>query len=258
MVQKRTAELRRMAIHGFESVAGSHNFYALLDFDITNLRKFLRQKRQAAEGGSLFSFIIKAIAKCLEEYPEFNSMINLKHTTHFDEVDINIPIELEKNGIYYTKQNIIRNANLKTVSEIAKEIDESKRNEDDGEGFVDSKLVKAFLSILPNFIISLIFKLALLDHKLVKKMSGTVFVTSVSMFSNIPGYVIPFIGGPKAVSFAIGSSAKKPVVYKNEITIKEMLNVTISFNHDLIDGAPAARFVNKLRRYIETNYEEIM
>jgi len=36
-----------------------------------------------------------------------------------------------------------------------------------------------------------------------------------------------------------------------------MINLTAIFNHDLIDGAPAARFINRLRRYVETAFTEL-
>ena len=258
MIQKKTSTLRRLAMQGFELVAGGHNFYALLEFDISELRNYLRSKRQRGEGGTLFAFIIKAIAECLKEFPVFNAMIDLRKTTIFPEIDINIPIEIERNGEYFTKQCIIRDANLKTVKQISDAIDASKSNKEEELGFVQSKAAKRLLSIMPGGLMLLLFRMVLSNHTRVKETSGTVFVTSVSMFSNVPGYVIPFTGGPKAVSFAIGSSIRKPVVIKDSITVREMLNITVAFNHDIIDGAPAARFINKLRAYIENDYMKII
>ncbi|MFP4241992.1 MAG: 2-oxo acid dehydrogenase subunit E2 [Chitinispirillaceae bacterium] len=84
-------------------VRGGHNFYALLEFDITDLRKALGHKRSEGKGGSLFSFMLKAIGKCLQKYPEFNSMANIKTTTTFYEVDIDIPIEVSQNGQVFNK-----------------------------------------------------------------------------------------------------------------------------------------------------------
>ena len=100
-------------------------------------------------------------------------------------------------------------------------------------------------------------KALLKNHKKVMALSGSVFVTSISMFSDIPGYVIPYSGGPKACSFAIGSVVKKPVVEKDSIVIRETVNVTAVFNHDIVDGAPAARFINRLREIIEKEHDGI-
>ena len=120
-----------------------------------------------------------------------------------------------------------------------------------------SKFGQTLITSLPKSIVLFIFRRILKNHKLVKKYSGTVFVTSVSMFSNVPGFVIPFAGGPKAASFAVGSVVKKPVVKRDEIRIREIVNLTAIFNHDLVDGAPAARFINCLRRYIEHDYRKL-
>jgi pyruvate/2-oxoglutarate dehydrogenase complex dihydrolipoamide acyltransferase (E2) component len=254
---KRTSAYRRMSMLGFEMVKGGHNFYALLEFDVTDMRKELRQQRRQGTEASLFSLILKAIGRCLKEYPAFNSMINMRRHTTFDEVDIDIPIEVSKNEEIYNKQCIIRDIDKKTVEEIDAEIRHAKDETGEEQSYMASKFGQTLITSLPKSIVLFIFQLILKNHKLVKKHSGTVFVTSVSMFSNAPGFVIPYAGGPKAVSFAVGSVVKKPVVKRDEIQIREIVNLTAVFNHDLIDGAPAARFINRLRRYIEQDYQKL-
>jgi pyruvate/2-oxoglutarate dehydrogenase complex dihydrolipoamide acyltransferase (E2) component len=256
MKRQKTGIFRKLAIYGFDLVKNSHNFYALLEFDITDLRTALRNKRIDGSGGSLFSFFLKAIGKCLEDFPAMNSMIDLRKFTTFEEVDVNIPIEIEDSSGKLTKQCIIRNINAKTLHQVDREIESARLNMNEEKGFVSANTLK-LLNILPGFAVGLLFKFAMISHQRVKELSGTVFVTSVSMFSNLTGYILPYSGGPKAVSFAIGSSVKKPVVVKNEIVIREMINITAIFNHDSVDGAPAARFVNQLRSYIEKDYEKL-
>ena len=46
----------------------------------------------------------------------------------------------------------------------------------------------------------------------------------------------------------------KPGVYKGEILIREYLDMTVSIDHDVVDGAPAARFVQSLRTLLEAGY----
>ena len=258
MKQQKTDMLRKLSMYGFELANGSHNFYALLEFDITNLRSVLRNRRIESKGGSLFAFLLKAIGKCLEEFPMFNSMINLKNSTAFEEVDINIPIEVNHKGNLVNKQYIIRNINTKSIKEISAEIEIAKKNEKDEVGYIFSKSTQYFFNILPKKIVMLILRHIVRNHKRVKDMSGTVFVTSVTMFSNVSGYVIPYIGGPQAASFAIGSTVKRATVIRDEIKIREMINITAIFNHDIVNGAPAARFINRLREYIEVKYNDII
>lgn len=257
MRREKTTLLRKLSMYGFDLVTGSHNFFALLEFDVTELRRHLRALRAGGRGGSLFAFLLKAVGKCLEEFPEFNAMIDRRKTTYFDEVDVNIPIEIETDGIRNPKQYIVRDINRKTLSEVDREIAASKDAGDDHTGYVFSKGLQRLLGILPAGLVMLLMRNVLRRHDTVQRLSGTVFVTSVSMFSNVPGYVIPYAGGPKAASFAIGSVSKKPVVRGDEIRIREMINLTAIFNHDLIDGAPAARFINRLRRYVETAFAEL-
>jgi pyruvate/2-oxoglutarate dehydrogenase complex dihydrolipoamide acyltransferase (E2) component len=256
--QEKISEFRKLSIYGFEMVGGGHNFYALLEFDITDLRKALRSQRNQGSRGSLFSFLLKAIGKCLEEYPEFNAMINLKRKTTFYEVDIDIPIEVQRGEEIYNKQHIIRDINRKTLAEVDAEIRKAKGEVNEEKSYMAWKFGQKLMMMLPKSIVLFIFRQILKNHEMVKKYSGTVFVTSVSMFSNVPGFVIPFVGGPKAVSFAIGSVTKKPVVKNDEIQIREMINITTIFNHDLVDGAPAARFINRLRRYVEQGYASFL
>ncbi|MGD9202306.1 MAG: 2-oxo acid dehydrogenase subunit E2, partial [Chitinispirillia bacterium] len=161
------------------------------------------------------------------------------------------------NGEIFNKQCIIRNVNKKSVGDVDKEIITAKKNTIGEKSYMASKTGQWVLTHLPKFLILFIFRILQKNHSLVKKLSGTVFITSVSMFSNVPGYIIPYIVGPKAVSFAIGSITKKPVVINNEIKIREIINITSIFNHDVVDGAPAARFINRLRRYIESDFRQL-
>lgn len=57
------------------------------------------------------------------------------------------------------------------------------------------------------------------------------------------------------VSFGVGSVIMKPVVAGNEIKPREILNMTILVDHDVIDGAPMVRFLGDLTEFIESGRE---
>lgn len=254
----KTTIQRRLSMYGFDSVNNGHNIYALLEFDITNIRKHLREKRRQGEGGSLFAFMIKAIASCLARHPDMNCMVNSRRTTYFDSVDVSVPIEMAREGKIENKQHLIKDVNGKMLKEIEAEIAAAKGAVDSKRGYIVSERVQKAFALMPRWMAVAIMKAIMADHGRVRDLSGTVFMTSVSMFSSIPGFIIPYIGGPKASSFAIGSAMKKPVAIGDEIQIREVLNVTAVFNHDIVDGAPAARFLDDLRRTIEGKYAEIV
>jgi pyruvate/2-oxoglutarate dehydrogenase complex dihydrolipoamide acyltransferase (E2) component len=83
--------------------------------------------------------------------------------------------------------------------------------------------------------------------------SGTVFVTSVGMFGKgQSGWGITTT--PHSLSLVVGSISWKPAVVEGLIEPREILNLTVLFDHDVVDGAPATRFVRRLLELIESGY----
>jgi pyruvate/2-oxoglutarate dehydrogenase complex dihydrolipoamide acyltransferase (E2) component len=87
------------------------------------------------------------------------------------------------------------------------------------------------------------------NPKFIYPKMGNVVITSVGMIGRINGWFIHKSIHP--VSFGVGSVIKKPVVIDNEIKIREILNMTILVDHDVIDGAPMVRFLNDLTKSLE-------
>jgi hypothetical protein len=85
-----------------------------------------------------------------------------------------------------------------------------------------------------------------------KKYGGTIGVTAVGMFGKGAGWGIPFTS--RTLDLTLGGIAQKPGVVDGQVAIREYLSLTLSFNHELIDGAPAARFTQRLKELIESGY----
>jgi 2-oxoacid dehydrogenases acyltransferase (catalytic domain) len=85
-----------------------------------------------------------------------------------------------------------------------------------------------------------------------KKYGGTVCVSAVGMFGKGAGWGIPIT--EHTLDLTLGGIAEKPGVVDGQIAIREYLCITLSFDHDLIDGAPAARFTAQLKELIESGY----
>jgi pyruvate/2-oxoglutarate dehydrogenase complex dihydrolipoamide acyltransferase (E2) component len=77
-------------------------------------------------------------------------------------------------------------------------------------------------------------------------------VTAVGMFGKGGGWGIPVPNFPLTVT--LGGVAEKPGVVEGQIEVREYLDVTLSFDHDVIDGAPAARFTQQFRELVEKGY----
>jgi pyruvate/2-oxoglutarate dehydrogenase complex dihydrolipoamide acyltransferase (E2) component len=78
---------------------------------------------------------------------------------------------------------------------------------------------------------------------------GNVVLSSVGMMGKINGWFIHTAVHP--ISFGIGSIIKKPIVYNDDIAIREILNMTVLIDHNVIDGAPMTKFIHELTRNIE-------
>jgi pyruvate/2-oxoglutarate dehydrogenase complex dihydrolipoamide acyltransferase (E2) component len=87
---------------------------------------------------------------------------------------------------------------------------------------------------------------------LVKSMIGTVSVTAVGMFGRGGGWGIPIPN--YTLSLTLGGIAEVPLLINGGFELREQLNLTISLDHDVVDGAPAARFTSRLIELIESGY----
>ncbi len=92
---------------------------------------------------------------------------------------------------------------------------------------------------------------ALRVPRLSREISTPVLVTAVGMFGRGPGWGIPMANFTLTVT--LGGISEKPAVVNGEITPRELLDMTISIDHDVVDGAPAARFVGRFRQLIEAS-----
>ena len=85
-----------------------------------------------------------------------------------------------------------------------------------------------------------------------KEMNGTVSLTAVGMFGSGVGWGIPVT--TYTLQVTLGGIAEKPGVVDGRIEVREMMSLTVSFDHDIVDGAPAARFIQRFKELIESGY----
>ena len=143
---------------------------------------------------------------------------------------------------------IIRAANRKTVREIHHEIRAAQVQ--------DVEKVLKWLQFLPAFLFRPFFWVFSWIGRgypqLRKKYVGTVGITAVGMFGKGAGWGIP--PALPTLMITVGGIGEKPVIVDGQIAMRDYLSLTISFDHDIIDGAPAARFTERLKELIESGY----
>ena len=91
------------------------------------------------------------------------------------------------------------------------------------------------------------------DPTIFTSMAGTVGITAAGMFGEGQGGwgLAPLTHG---LNLIVGGISNKPAVIEGRIEPREILNLTVLFDHDVIDGAPATRFTRRLVELIESGY----
>lgn len=230
-----------------------HHVSALLEFDVTESRKRLHDLRKNGVNVTFNAWIIKAIGSNLQKHPEASAYIyNKKKLILFNDINISILVEKRIGDKKVPIPVVIEKTNQKTALDIAAEIEQAKNQELSVSDIVinrSSNLPERLYYHMPGFIRRYVWKLMLRNPKLAYKKMGNAVVTSVGMMGKINGWFIQKSVHP--ISFGIGSVLKKAVVIDNQIKIREVLNMTILIDHDVIDGAPMVRFLNDLTRSLE-------
>ena len=242
------ARERQVTIDGGRLAARKHTVHALIEVDVTKSRQCLRAyKARTGESLSFTAFIITCLAKAVDENKSMQAYRKGRHQLIvFDEVDVITMIEREVGGRKMPADHIIRAANTKTFREVHNEIRAAQVEKVEKFKWLER------LASLPTFITGFVWWALRHDPYLRKRFGGTVGVTSVGMFGIGAGWGITIPYGP--LSLVLGGIAEKPGVVDGRIEIREYLCLTISFDHDVIDGAPAARFTHQLKELIESGF----
>lgn len=189
--------------------------------DITELEAFRVQQNQrfAAQGVkfSIVPFVLKALARCLEEFPQFNSSLTPEGDglIYKEYINIGVAVDTPK-GLLVP---VVRDVNCKTITEIRQELQD-----------------KAELARLG--------KLSLAD------MQGASF--SLSSLGGIGGTAFtPIVNAPEAAILGLSKSTLQPVWNGENFVPKLILPLSLSYDHRIIDGAEAARFSQRLVEYLQ-------
>ncbi len=234
-----------------------HYVKGLIEVDVTNGQQIINNyEEETAIKISFTAWLLKCIGKAASEYKEVHSLMKgKKKIISFDDVDISVPVERLAKGLNVVMPLVIRKTNLKSVKQIHEEIRSAQSEEVDGATVLGESSIKRwvkFYTKLPKSIRRFLIKRLLKNPLRVKKLMGTIIVTAIGMFGKLYGWPIPTTSHPLA--FAIGGITKKPGVINDKIEIRQYLTITVLFNHDVVDGAPAARFITKLKELIESGY----
>jgi pyruvate/2-oxoglutarate dehydrogenase complex dihydrolipoamide acyltransferase (E2) component len=234
-----------------------HHVPSLLEFDVTDTRNKLRELKRNGAKVSFNAFLIKAISKAIEQHPEAAAYLcNKKKMIVFKDINITFIVEKTIDGKKVPMPLVIEKTNGKNTEEITQEIEDAKDHELSEKEIILNKKSQSYEKLyyrLPRFLRMVFWRFMLGHPKTSYDKMGNVIVTSLGAIGKIKGWFVHKSIHP--LSFGIGSVIKKPVVIKDEIKIRDILNMTILIDHDAIDGAPMVRFLSKLTNLIENKEE---
>lgn len=191
------------------------HFYVTVSVEMDTVMKLRRQLREQEIDFSVNVFIIKATAKALNDFPILNAETDGKTIRRNTKINIGMAVSVD-NGLMVP---VIRNAARKYLDEIQLETAELADKARNG-------------------------KLAPDDMK-----GGTFTVSNIGMM-NVENFCAIINPGESAI-LAVSSCIPTPVVRDGGIMVRDMMKITLSADHRIIDGSVAAGFINRIKEYLE-------
>jgi len=191
------------------------------DADVTALEEIRQNsKKEYAAGGiklTSMPFLVKAVAMALKSHPVINASIDLEQgqIIYKDYVNVGIAIDTERGLVVPS----LREADKLGIPDVARQLGQMADNVRSGNFSIDD-------------------------------LRGGTF--TISNLGAIGGtYSTPIINTPETAILLVGRSRKLPVVVGDEVKIRLMMPLSLSYDHRLIDGGAAARFLNEVIGYLE-------
>ncbi len=191
---------------------------SMVSVEMTNAIALRNAFKAAEKKVSFNDIVLLAVSRALVEHPEMNASYTDKGILYHDYVNLGVAVAID-GGLIVPN---VKNADLMKLDEIAKVAKEQAIKAKDN-------------------------KLTMDDYS-----GGTFTVSNLGMFG-IDNFVA-IINPPETGILAVGAIVKKPVVRNDEIVIRSMMDITLSYDHRLVDGAGAAKFLKTVKEYIENPY----
>lgn len=197
-----------------------------LEVDVTNMKEFRESLKESfALAGTKLSYnhiLMKILSKTLLEFPYLNGSFDGENIILHDYVNIGIAVDIG-DGLLVPN---VKDVQDKSLLEISKETE--KLIEDAREG-----------RLSPDYL-----------------EGGTFTLTNMGMFG-LDSFS-PIINQPEVAILGVNRIVDKPIVLDGEIVIRSMMNLSLTADHRLIDGAMAGRFLARTKEIIENPYLLLM
>jgi pyruvate/2-oxoglutarate dehydrogenase complex dihydrolipoamide acyltransferase (E2) component len=231
-----------------------HHVSGFFEVDVSESRRKIREfNRRREDKISFTSWMIKVIGSTLKQHDTACAFLKGKNKLMiFEDINVSLLVEKEVNDHKVPIPLLLERIQDKKIEVIAARINEARNKKFTKQDIVlqrKSGMMERFYYYLPGFLRRLIWKFILKHPKFAFAKMGNVAITSLGMMGRVNGWFLPISIHP--VCFGIGAIIKKPVVVENQIVVREMLNLSVLLDHDLMDGANMARLISDLVKNIE-------
>jgi len=209
-----TGMRKAIADHMRSSISSTAQLSFFLEVDVTEVTRLRREGSKDSDVTLTTAHVLmKACAETLRRHPEHNTILSGDSILYFDEINIGIAVALSDGLIV----PVVARVDQKDVSQIAGEVQE-----------LTSKAAKGTLQ--PD------------------DLAGGTF--TISVLGSVDGFT-PILNQGQNAILGAGRSVEKPVIRNGEIVIREMMTLSLTVDHQAIDGAVVASFLRRLQRTIE-------
>jgi pyruvate dehydrogenase E2 component (dihydrolipoamide acetyltransferase) len=201
-----------------ESIGPIPTFYLTVEIEMDNalaVRKQINENLGDSGKVSVNDIIIKAAASALLKHPFVNSSYQNDSIRFYEQADIGVAVAIDEGLI----TPVIRGANLKGLAEISAEVRDLA---------AEAKEKK----LQPEQYTGATFSISNLGMMGIKEFTA-------------------IINPPEAAIIAVGGANPTPVVRNGEITVRNMMSVTMSCDHRVVDGATGAEFLKTFKQMLE-------
>jgi pyruvate/2-oxoglutarate dehydrogenase complex dihydrolipoamide acyltransferase (E2) component len=238
---------RRFALDAGRLARGRNIVHGLAEVDVTEARAHIRRhEATTGERLSFTAFIVHCLGAAIIRHPALHAYRDWRgRLIIYEDVNITTMIEVESEGAKVPMPYILNAANRKSYRQLHDEIRAVQASPGRSQ---EAQFMRYFL-ILPWLLRRPFYWLVMRVPQWFRQYSSPVLVTAVGMFSRGASWGIT--RPSNTLTVALGGIAEKPGVIDGRIAIREYLHITISVDHDVVDGAPIARFGNELMRLIQ-------
>ena len=244
--------MRQVYIDSLHLGHRKHTVHGLIEADVTTARNIIAEhKVRTGETLSFTAFVLGCLGQAVDGNRYMHALRNWRNQlVLFDEVDVATMFEVQAGGERFPLAHVMRAVNKRSFREIHDEIRSfqtaRKRQPNPYE-----RLLPLY-TLVPGPIRRLVWKVLFRSPHLAKRNVGTTTLTAVGMFGEGGGWGITM--PLYTLGVTLGGITERPTWVGGRMEVRELLCVTLSFDHDIVDGGPATRFTQHLKELLESGH----